>query len=146
MDQLLISKDSFEVLRCLYSGSELPSPLPDGWDDCLRQLEENKLIVHRLTGHENVPGETGFFSMRPLYDVHITETGKAYFESVLVKSEFSEKQLSILQGISDRLERRVGVAEEEARRAKKDARTASIQSWIAIGISVLALLLPLILK
>ena len=146
MDHLLISKDSFSVLEYLYSGKKLPDPLPNEWDDCLKQLSENKLAVYRIVGHRNTSGETGFPFSMPLYEVSITESGKAYYESVLSNSEFSEKQLAILQGISDRLERRVTVAEEEAQRAKKDARTATIQSWIAIAVSVLALLLPIILN
>lgn len=141
---MLISNDSFAVLELLYSGSDLPDPLPD---DCLRQLKENGLIVHQIIGHHRNPDPTavGAFAILPDYETYITEKGKAYYESVQSDSEFSEKQLAILQGISDRLERRVDVAEEEAQRAKKDARIASLQSWIAIVISVLSLFMPKIL-
>lgn len=144
MSQLLISKDSLSVLGHLYSGAKLPNPLPDEWEDCLKQLSKHNLVIYQIIGHDRIPGETGFFASRPIYEIVITETGKAYYESVQARSEFSEKQLEILQGISDRLEQRVDVAQKDAERAKKDSRTATIQSWIAIVISLISLASPLL--
>ena len=140
MNQYLVSKDSLDVLNYLYSGSKLPDPIPDEWVECLQQLKEYNLVIYRIAGHKEVPGDADHFLSKPVYEISITETGKAYVESVMANSAFSEKQLEILQGISDRLERRVDVAQLEAERAGKDSRIATIQSWIAIGISVLALI------
>lgn len=145
MNQILISENSLNVLEYLFVGKTLPDPLPDGWDECLQQLSENDMIVYKVVGHKSLPGYPFPY---PIYEVSITETGRAYFESVRANSAFSNKQLEILQGISDRFEQRVAIAQKEAERAKKDSHTATVQSWIAIGVSVLTFLfqlMPLIL-
>lgn len=154
MNNLIVSNDSFSVLKLLYEGATIEQPYPDPQ---LRQLKEAGLVIYQVADFR--PVEDGKFTIHnPIYEIRITETGKAYVEWREREFEMSERRLQSLEKMSDSLKKEVESAEaqiqslnevsealkEQTESAKRDARTATIQSWVAIAISIIAIALPLL--
>ena len=60
-------------------------------------------------------------------------------------SERIAPQVAALERMADSFEQRVSIAERDLERAEKDSRAASVRSWIAIVISVIALAAPYVM-
>lgn len=140
MDKPIISNDSFAILEYLYNESELPDGASE---DCLRQLKSNSLIIHTIIGHKVDPD---FPYTLPIYRTEITENGKAYVEATLLERQTTEDQLHSLQRIAKELQQRVKVAETDSETARIEAHKAAVRSWIAIAISVVSIIAPLLLS
>ena len=152
MSKMIISNDSYEILEALYTGAPLPSPVSE---DCLRQLKSNGLARYSVIDSRPDPsltGPSGRPLLCPVFKIDITEDGKSFVErhredilSDQETSDYYNLQIDALNKIADELERRVSVAEADAEQATKDARRARIQSWIAIAISAIAIVVPILL-
>lgn len=150
MSDILISNEAIEILGLLYNNSQLPD---DVSDDSLAQLKDYGLIIHRIVGHEENPNASSFFRIYPIYETYITEDGKAYFESIQQKNSDVSDQINALNNIAKSLRERVNIAEEDLKLYKQDledakeiSKSAVIRSWIAIGISVFAVIVQIIIS
>ena len=156
MSDLIVSNDSFAVLKLLYDGAAIEQPYPDPQ---LRQLKEAGLAIYQVAGFQ--PVEEGKFSVHnPIYEISITEAGKAYVEWREREIEMSERRIRSLEKMSESLKKDVESAEAQIRSlnemsstlkaqadsAEKDARKAAIRSWIAIGISIAAIAAEVIMQ
>lgn len=103
MSDLIVSNDSFAVLKLLYDGAAIEQPYPDPQ---LRQLKEAGLAIYQVAGFR--PVEEGKFSVHnPIYEISITEAGKAYVEWREREIEMSERRIRSLEKMSESLKKDV---------------------------------------
>lgn len=131
MRNLIVSNDSFEVLKQLSNGVSLADPLPY---DQLDQLEKAGLITYRIVGHKD--SHDDILGIMPIYEIHINESGKAYIEWREHEYDSVERQIQALNEMNESLKTRVAIAE-------KDSKSALICSILAILVSIAAIVVPI---
>ena len=131
--EFTISNEAKTILSVLYNNGDFSAA--NYSDESFSLLKSYGLIQHDILCHE-ASRDGAFRVLTPIYETSITEKGKAYYEELLrVEDERAFNREAILK--------RLQIAEEELEETKKESKSSSIRSWIAIIISLAALALQL---
>lgn len=130
-----VSNEAFSFLMDLCSGKELcPSDFPQS---VLTYLKDLGFIELRITGYADSSAD--LLGSIPLYQVAVTESGRAYTEKAAAERTSVEQHIRSLEEMNRKFSEGLELYKKELEEAKSDTKKAAIRSWVAIIISIAAI-------
>lgn len=129
----MISNESFEILKMLYAGH--PVSCSDAIRPYLSHLKKNGYIDYKFSSRKDEAGRRYIF----YENIRITESGRSYVQEAEAMNNSLQGQLSVLREMADTAKKELALHEQQILDAKKESKSAAVRSWIAIGISILAI-------